>query len=294
LRKLEDFLEARQSEEKQEESVLRRARNRGYLSMSARDLLATVPSWLVRELNVEGVSIPGLPGLQDVHGERLTGQPELLDEPMTLSMTPRDGERPVVSVQFNFHEPGTPHQFALNLEDFPIGQGSGLQSAGPVSIREGRVMARAAGTFSREGIELPFVLKLSGLQADTQEGLLGMDAEASSRVLQNVRELEVVGVLRGSLRSPRLSIDAEKTMASLQQALAEAGKAELARMAGEKLKGLEEEVGGALQDQLKERLPGGLPGGLPGLPGSENDEKEKGSEEDAQEGNTEETLKSFF
>ncbi|MFP4029024.1 MAG: DUF2062 domain-containing protein [Candidatus Brocadiia bacterium] len=284
LQKVQKFLKSRKSKDKQKqkESVFELGENRGYLSVSAQDLLVKRPSWMIEELKVDGVSIPMLEGSQHIRGRQLTGQPELLDSPMTINVMPPEGEKTMMSVEFNFHEADSPHQFELNLDDLSLGDNSGLGSEVPVSIKDGRVSIELGGAFTAEEINFPFALKLTGLQADAEEGFLGMDRETASRVLKNVSELTVIGRVGGSFGAPRVSVDRKKTMASIQQSLKKAGKEELSRMAGEKMEEFKEEVSGAVKKELKDKAGEELKDTLKGF-GGKKDEKDDGEESEGKE-----------
>ncbi|MBN1553441.1 MAG: hypothetical protein JXA11_01755 [Phycisphaerae bacterium] len=89
LKKVREYLKG-DGEKKQPdpEELKRRAEAEGYFALSAQDVLAKRPSWLIRQLEVLHVEIrPGLPTF-NIEGKNLSSNPSLVEEPMSLQAKP--------------------------------------------------------------------------------------------------------------------------------------------------------------------------------------------------------------
>lgn len=282
LRKLQKYLEKREARKKPEEerekeqkSQLREAaKDRGYLGLSAQDLLAKHPTWVIQKVEVEGVAFPGVKEPQNLEGKNLSSHPEYVPEPMSLRMARGPEAPPTGLLEFNFHDPSLLHKVALSLSELDLGEGGGLTEDAPIAVKDGNANVDLEGRFSADEVDIPFTVDLSKLQAQGKSGksVLGMDPETAQKVFENIDTLQLAGAIQGSLGSPRVVLDTEKTLASLKSALAEAGKQELMKRAGKQIDKATEEIKGKAGEQIKE--------GIGGLLGGKKEEKEKEGEEE--------------
>ncbi|MFP3982866.1 MAG: DUF2062 domain-containing protein [Desulfurivibrionaceae bacterium] len=282
LAKLQKYLEKINVQQKKEEKrekahksiLLDTAENRGYLALSAKDFFANQPTWIIRNVKVDGVSVPKLSKPQYIDGRNVSSHPELVSGPMAFKMAAGPDEPSTGALQFNFHDPGALHEFSLSLNELSLDQDGILSEDAPVVIKDGEADVDIQGRFSSKEIDFPFTVGLSRLQAQNREGesVLGMDPETAGEVFKNIDSFKLGGRISGSLSSPRLMIDTGKTVDSLKSALARAGKQ---RLMGEVDKQVEKTTG-----KLKEEAGKKIEEQVGGMLGGEK-EKEEGSEKDA-------------
>ena len=256
----------------QKQDVVGQARGMGYLNLSARDLLTSRPTWLIRKVVLDQVVVaPGTPA-QKLEGEDISSHPELTQAPMRLRLTPAAGGDPTATLLLHFEKPDLPHDIALNLAGIKLGESLGLSGGLPLNIQDGQADARADGTFSVEKLHVPFNITVKDLKANAAEGtpVLGMDPATAREVFKSLEELTIVGSLEGSLTSPRVKIDHDKLIGSLKDALMKAGKtallnranAELDKVKGQAGEALKDALGDKVPDDLKKSITEKLPGGL--------------------------------
>ncbi|MCD4699483.1 MAG: hypothetical protein K8R91_02800 [Phycisphaerae bacterium] len=91
LQKLKDYLKSDDPKAQQDEdaeALGRRARAMGYLKMSAKNILAKNPTWVIRDVRVSRIELyQDLPTFM-VEGKDLSSHPSLHSEKMTLSASP--------------------------------------------------------------------------------------------------------------------------------------------------------------------------------------------------------------
>ncbi len=286
------------AEEKEEakEKLLDLAANQGYFALSAKDILAKHPTWVIRKLSVDRVTLKEGKPAHRFQGSELSSHPGLHPRPMTLSLLPSGGDLPTVAVEFHFEKPGEMHTLQLNLKDIPLGDTIKLSRDAPLDVEDGRVTVYAAGNFSTEGLLMPFVLSIKNLRARSREGrgLLGLDPQTAGQVFQNLEELEVSGMLEGRLLSPRVKLDKEQIMASLKDTLVKAGKRELANRARQELEKVTGEVSEKVRKEMERVLPEDLGGELKKLIPGLGDEKEDEEEEEEKPRKPMDFLKELF
>jgi len=288
LDKLKEYMDKRKAKEEtaqakkdaaqaQKEDVKQLAATNGYLSVSAKHIIAKRPTWLIRKVNVDKVTVAPGAAAQNLEASDVSSHPELHPKPMLVTLSPSAGGPPTAAMEFHFEQPTPTHLVRANVSDIPLGEGM-LSSNVPLSVQEGTVDLEADGQFSADSLNVPFTLVARKLKANTQGGqsVLGLDLKTAQEVFKNLDELKIEGTLLGSLDSPRVKLDQKQIMASLKEALVKAGKAEFARRAGEQADRLKGEVAGKVQDALKEKLPVGLGATIPGLGKS----KKEGKKED--------------
>ena len=272
-KKLKDYLEKRGDEEpteeqkrQEKEDLLDQARNRGYLALSARHLLAKRPAWVIRKIEIDGVVLWEGGAPQKLEGSELSSHPELNAKQTRLTLAPGAGGDPTADIVMNFDDPAKPHSFLLDLAGLPIKDA--LSDKAPVGVDGGQADLKAEGTFTAEMLNIPFTVALAGLQAQAREGksVLGLDPATAQQVFQNLKELTLAGSIVGSPGSPRLKLDEQKVLAGMKDAMVAAGKAELAN----RVNGALGEATARAKDQIKDTIKGKLPvpdlgGKLPGV-----------------------------
>jgi hypothetical protein len=300
LQKLRDYLEQREASQTAEEEpadkegLIKLASNRGYLKLSAKDLIADRPTWVIREVVIEGIKLPISPDAQKIEAHFLSSHPERVRESMTLKMAPASGGDPLADIAFHFEEPGAQHEARIKLPGVSL-DAIGLSGASPVDVEDGKADLTLEGTFSKDAINFPFTLNLAELQAGTREGkgFLGLDPDTAGKMLGNLTDLSLKGAITGSLSAPKLELDTDQVLASMKDSLIKAGKEELTREATRQLEAVTKE----LKEKLPEDLPVDLPGALkdlkiPGLGTKESDEEpDEGAESKDEEEEEEEEKK---
>jgi len=264
--------EAEEEKKRQEEQAVAR----GYLALSAKDIIADRPTWVIRKVSVEGLVLPFSEGPRSLEITDLTSHPEFAGRPTVLRMF-LPGAPDVAMLRLHFEAVDLPHELKLDLRDIPLGRALRLSERAPVDVTDGRASLRLDGTFSADSLSLPFTLKVQGLSSAARQGRspLGLDPGTASQIFQSLEGLTLAGDVTGSVALPMLRIDAGKTLAGIKDALLAAGKKELANRAGKQIAALQDRLKKELGEELMDRLPIELPEGLrlPGLGGLKPDEE---------------------
>jgi len=301
VEKVLDYLEKQRLEREQQKDYLEElARKRSYFKRSARDILAKRPAWTIRKLTVDKLTFGESPSTYAVESTELSSSPALNPAPMTVKVTQSDGF--LADVQFNFAQASAPHSIKLFAPALPIGDALKLSDNSPIDVSGGSIAATLEGTFSADQLNLPLVLVVKDLQANSTGKVLGLDPGTANEIFKNVTNFAVSGLVHGPATSPRIAIDERKLLANLKESLLAAGKAELANRANaelvklqgkleetigkearEKLDELEKKLPTGVTDVLKDNVPSGLPldklpvklPGVLGLPAPKNDKEQE-------------------
>ncbi len=179
----------------------------------------------------------------------------------------------VAELVLHYEQGGGLHSLKLRAPNVPL-DAETLGDKSAIQIDSGNATVTVDGPFNAEEIDLSVVLELTELKARPRPGkpMLGLDNKTAGEMLENITEWKLAVGLKGPLSAPRLVIDDEQVLASLQGALTEAGKNMLAKEAGKQLekRGLEDKVGKDVLDGL-----GGLLGTKKKDDGDKDDEKDK-------------------
>ncbi|MEN8255934.1 MAG: hypothetical protein ABFR33_10760, partial [Verrucomicrobiota bacterium] len=218
------------------EAAVADAKNLGYLKAAA-DLVADRPTWTVRKLEIHNVQLGGDYPPYLFSGAQLSSHPELNGKPTILSMKPADSTEATGKLVLRFDSPDAQHALSMNLEDIALGDKIETSDSFPVNINDGKADLKADGKFAIDVLQIPFTVNVHNLKADVEEGqtVMGMDSETATEVFSSIEQLEIEGLLTGSLDSPRVKIDYDKLTANIKQALLAAGKKELANRANAEL-----------------------------------------------------------
>jgi uncharacterized protein (TIGR03546 family) len=249
LRQVKEFLKSRtkttagdaQAEAPIDQPLLRR---------SASELLARHPKWVIRALEIRGITPREESTSYDVVGEEISDQPELNERPMSIRLTGKDGLDAIIT--FDFASPEGMHHIRLFVPAIDLGD------AFPVSVGNGSVPLEMEGEFSESRVNIPFTIPIEAGQASSQggKGLFFLNAATTQQLLGAVSEWSIYGTIEGSLDSPRVRFDEKRTIDGLKKA-AEAG---VLHKAEETIEDLEKKVGVEVPDELKSE-------GLEGLNG---------------------------
>jgi len=295
LQKVKEYLDKRKAEqEKNKESLKELARKRGYLKLSAQNLIAKHPTWTIHKLTVDKISVGDGSATYSLDSQELSSNPELNKTPMTIKVAQSGGME--AAVNFNFEKPDSMHQVTVHAPNVALGKALKLSDNAPLDVTNGLAAIDLNGMFNAEKMSLPVALDIKNLQAQTREGksVLGLDPGTANEIFQNLTNVAINAVLEGNLTSPTVKIDAKQVLANLKDSLIKAGKTELANRANEQIDKLRGEVEGELnkvvpkdiqgqidkvvpdsvKEGIKNKLPKGLPGGLDSLlPGSKKKEE---------------------
>lgn len=272
LKKLKEYLERRKAEEEGEkeeekaeeekEGLMERGRNHGYLGLSAKNFAARHPTWLIRKIIVDGIAFAREGEPQKLEGSDLSSHPELHQKPMELKLSSSKGDQTTALLALHFEAPDALHRFQVNFRDIALGDSIRLSHDAPLDVQEGKARINADGQFSAGKLDIPFTVVVENLKAKVREGrpVLGLDPKTAQEIFRVLEQIEITGLLTGSLESPRVQLDEKEILSSLKDALLKAGKEELARRANEQLEKwtekLSEKAKEALGEKLEERIPG--------------------------------------
>ncbi len=227
------------------ERLAREARERGWFGVQAKHLVEEAPTLRLSELSVEGLSATWLPGtVFDLNAQELSTQPALVDAPPRLSLASRDGAI----------------RFEVDLAPASRGGGNGgirIHWKG-LPVDDALARLRLPGAPPLRGGTLD--LELDGAWADGRIGQVDLPLRVTFHdtvlALEGIEETSLdllvlpVG-LSGALDAPRIHFDG----AAFANAIADAGKRELANQVRDRLEG---EFGEALDD-LRDRAGVDLP-----------------------------------
>ncbi|MBM3985229.1 MAG: hypothetical protein FJ296_06015 [Planctomycetes bacterium] len=248
-----------------EEQLEERARQFGRRGVVASHLIEGAPSFLVRDLRIEGLTSAGLPGeVLDLTGANLSTQPALLPEPAHLRLATRSGLLLAeVGVAGGTTAAGG-NALLLQLRGWPVERcASALAVDGQPPLQGGTLDLTLQGAWAggRAGwLDLPLQIALH----DTTLSLGGRS--------QRVSQLRLAIGLRGPLDDPALTLDDDQ----LVQALKDAGAAELSARVDQERAALEQKAADKLDEAVKDKLGGAL-GGLFGGDKDEDEPRPEGS-----------------
>lgn len=261
--KLYEYLQKRPEKEApeidQEETPHRAVAQQPSYLQAAADLSDKYPTWLIRRIEIVDIDLGNSLPPQALVGTELSSNPRLNQKATELALKPVENGEAAASealahVVLRFDSPNTPHTLAVHVNALNFGKHLETSDSFPISFEEGKVDISTEGTFSLDGLELPFSLLVHGMKADVDEGgeILGMDAVLAADVFASVEQLSIEGSLIGPLYAPRVNVDMDKLTANLKQSLIAAGKTELANRAGAMMDEYTEELQQKIDDEIDE------------------------------------------
>ncbi len=225
------------------------AANRGYLLLSAKELIANRPTWMLRELAVDGVALPGLSNTHNIRGQHLSSHPWLVAEPMSVTVMPGDGGEPTARIQFNYQNADAMHSLTANVREVALSAVVRMSEKVPLDIENATADVTLDGRFSAQKIDMPFTVEIKGFGVAEGRAILGLSPEVTRQLMRDLETLRVVGVLEGDIASPRVRVDVGQSLATMRGTLKNLGKRQLERILDEG--GIEKAVPGGLLDRLR-------------------------------------------
>ena len=255
-RYLEAHREKAQEKALDEDAARLQAERLGYRSAFA-DFSEKHPKWLIHRIEILDVEVIKDQAKNTIVGTEFCSNPRLNGKPFTLAILPtrsnaaQDADA-LAAIELHFENADTPHTLQIHLNDIALSEKLETSDSFPITLKDGRVDISTDGTFSLDGVELPFSLQLNGLQARVDEGeeVLGMDAKTATEVFSSIEKLQITGTLLGPLYAPRVQIDHEQLMVDIKTALIAAGKNQLANRAGAEM----DKYTGELQEKVNEQV----------------------------------------
>jgi len=240
LAQARDWLKKLTARPKDPVALEQEIREAGYARVIARHLIEGAPSFLLRELRLDGVRAAQLPGeVLDIHGSNLSTDPALVKEPPKLTIRSRSG---TLKFDASLTEGGTTPVTDLSMQGLSVDTIAGrLRAPGGPPVRGGTLGFELRGKLipdARDGfrLDLPMLVHLQGTT-------LNLAGAAPTPVEKLTLPLGVSGPLTG----PKVTLDAQ----ALANALTAAGKAELAKLVNEQAGKLGGEAGKAAAGLLQ-------------------------------------------
>ncbi len=281
-----------QPKQVKEEAVVN-AKQVGYLKARADNLVTDRPTWLIRKVEIDNMTIAKEYQKQNIVATEVCSHPELNKKSTTVVVTPVGSKTPLARVALRFDDPQSNHELLVDVQNMPLGDSVKMSEQIPLDIKDGKMDAKTSGEFSANELNLPFSIMVHDLKANVKEGesVLGMDHATAKEVFASLEQIEIVGSLEGSLLLPKVKIDHDRLLSSIKEALIKAGKKALANRANaemDKAKTIIKEKAEEELDTVKERLgseiKGALGDSLKGL-GFGSKSKEKDDEKDDEKEN---------
>ena len=224
------------------ERLRREVREKGWLTVEAGHLLDQAPTFRLSDLSVEGLTLAWLPDrVFDLKGTELSTHPWLLDSPPKLSLASRDGA------------------IAFEVDLAPVskdgGNGALRMHWKGLSVDDALARLELGGKAPLSGGTLD--LSIDGAWSDGEIGWIDLPLKVTVRdttlTMEGVEETELEKLvlpigLSGPIDSPRVRFDAS----DFTDALADAGRDELARKVRGKLGDELEEAGIELPEELED------------------------------------------
>lgn len=227
----------------------------GYTRVRASHLVDQAPTALVRELRIHGLTTPKLPDeVLDVTGRWLSTQPWLVEQAPQLELSTRSARiGATVSLGAAARSPGASN-VTFTYTGIPADTISQQLTAGAELLAGGTI------DVAFEGQILPGGAVDAPLMVTIRNSTIRLPGAGPTQV----EELTLPIRVRGPIDNPRVLLDDQ----ALADALAEAGKAEAARLLREKLgEELDDAIGDKLPEDLKDKIPDGIGDALGGLLG---------------------------
>jgi hypothetical protein len=243
-----------------------------YLRASAS--VAPSPRILAKKALLDNVQIPSpLLGNSKITLANISDAPQAAGLPINIELTSYDTPASV-SVTLDYStETGEP-KISGTFKGFDLGKiQSSLSSNAGLVFESGDASGDFQGKLNVESMDITINVVLDNMQAKSGSGgILGLDAQTSSEVLDAVQNLKTTIRVVGPVSEPRLVFDSKGLTEQFKQKLAEAGKQRLQEELDKRLK---ETLGDKVPDELKKALrkPSDLIEGLGGLLKKKDDDK---------------------
>jgi hypothetical protein len=193
---------------------------------------------VIRKLSIDGVDIPVDEfGSSRLEGRNLSDAPRGMSEPMVIHIESKENPSSL-KVTSHYRPGGGSASVEGAFENIDLAKlQNSLKSSNTVVLRGGTASAKLSGTMTREVMDIAVAVNVKDLKADASGGVAGMDPQVTSEAMKVLNSLETTLRIAGPTTNPRLVIDSTALGKSMQTALVQAGKDELARRAGQALEG---------------------------------------------------------
>lgn len=247
-----DAIEKGEQPEPVKEEAVADGQQIGYLKVKADNLVTDRPAWLIRRVEIDNVAISKDYPKQEVVATEICSHPELNKKSTTIVVTPVDGKSPLAKVALRFDDPQSNHELLVNVSDMSLGESMAMSKQIPLDIKDGKMDAKISGEFSADELNLPFSILVRDLKANAKEGeqVLGMDSATANEVFSSLEQIEIVGSFEGALLSPKVNVNYERLMSTVQDALLKAGKKALTDRANAEM----EKAEAMVKDKADEEL----------------------------------------
>jgi len=250
-------------EKRRQERIRRQIRAVGYARVRAEHLVVGAPTFVVYDLQAEGVRAAQMDDdLLDIRGRNLSTQPWLLEQPASVEIRSRSGRLAAdVDLGGGGAQAVWPPQVDFALTDIPGNDVAALLAIGDEPpIAGGAVDVRVRGGVAPSEVDLD-------MRATVRNSMIVVPGAGS----QEVEELTLPIGLRGPLDTPRIVI----SEGALAQALADAGAARLAKEVRGRAEEALGEAAGDLGGEAGEAIRDVAGSALEGVFGGKKDEKKK-------------------
>jgi len=280
LSQIQEYLEKRKAEKKAQEAddkaaaelakqnakaaLEAEAKAKGYLALSAKNLLTASPTWIIDKVVLDKVALKP-DALQRVEASDLSSHPELTGKPTAIQIAKSGETAPWCEARLHSEKPGTPNDIKIDIKGVDVAA-AGLSDRVPLHIQEAKAALSAEGTFKEDALNLPFKIELSNLKAQSADGqgFLGLSPEVANEVFQELNTLTIEGTLAGTPGAPTVKLDEKKMLETLKATLQKAGKDILLKKVGEQADKLQgeatkrlEDATKKIEDEVKSKLPPG-------------------------------------
>ncbi|MFP4052269.1 MAG: hypothetical protein ACLFV7_00210 [Phycisphaerae bacterium] len=249
LERLKEYLERQRQHRKEDpdkEWLEDLAENRGYFSLSARQVLQRRPIWTIRRAIIDKIAFADGDAQYRLEAYELSSHPALNEKPMRVSFgdlvfengKTHYGVKQWVGVEFGFADEEQWHTHEVRVSEIPLGGDIRFSEKVPLKIRSAKAFLISKGRFNHEQWDSDVVARLETIDTDVRQGetVLGMAAGDARQVIGAVGNLTVAMRLTGPLARPRVAVDPKTTLTMLRSTLESLGKTHLAQLTGTALK----------------------------------------------------------
>jgi len=232
------------------------------------------PRILAKKALLDNVQIPSpLFANSKVTIANVSDAPQAAGLPINLELTSYDTAA-FVSITLDYSTGTGEPKITGTFKGFDLSKlQSGLNSNAGLIFESGTASGDFQGKLNADSMDVTINVVLDNMQAKSRAGgILGLDSQTSSEVLDAVHNLKTTIRIVGPISEPRVVFDSKGLTEQFKQKLAEAGKK---RLQEELDKRLNETLGDKVPDELKKAIgkPSDLIEGLGGLLKKKDDKK---------------------
>ncbi|MDF7799637.1 hypothetical protein P4C99_09175 [Pontiellaceae bacterium B1224] len=205
-KKVSEFVKGGPPPTPSRDELVELARKIGYLNMTA-DLLSDRPAWLIRNIEIDQVTLSSDLPMQEIIAAEVCSNPALNGQPTLLEMISEDATEATFKMVLRFDDMNAPNDIAFNLKGIDMAEV--VETGDSLQIETGIADLSANGTFSTDSLDIPFSLTVRELKT-------------SNEIINNLKNIALPGKLYGSLTSPRITVEIDD---NLKNAAIDAAKA---------------------------------------------------------------------